>query len=141
MTSRRYRGTCHCGNIQLEFESTRPPNEFRPRSCDCSFCVKHGAHYVSDAQGKLIITVREDHELNRYRQGSESAEFLICRKCEVLAAVVYSENTKLYAAVNAQIIDNSEAFGHKLPVSPQKLSAGEKTARWKELWFSDVSIS
>src|SRR5215470_12760430 len=81
MTSRRYRGTCHCGNIQLEFESTRPPDKFRPRSCDCSFCVEQGAQYVSDPQGKLIITVREDHELNRYRQGSESAEFLICRKC------------------------------------------------------------
>jgi hypothetical protein len=103
--------------------------------------VKHGAKYVSDPQGKLIIAVRERSELNRYRQGSESAEFLICRKCGVLAAVVYSANLKLYASVNGRIIDAGEGFGQDVPVSPWKLGAGEKRARWKELWFADVSIS
>jgi hypothetical protein len=139
MTPRRYSGTCHCGNIQIEFESTLRPDEFRPRSCDCSFCTKHGAKYVSDPQGKLTITVRQHNQLNRYRQGSESAEFLICRKCGVLAAVVYSEDAKLYGTVNGRIIDDGGAFGQDVAVSPWKLG-GEKRTRWKELWFADVSI-
>lgn len=141
MTSHRYSGGCHCGNIQLEFQSTRPPGEFRPRSCDCTFCLKHGATYIADPRSKLVITVREHDELNRYRQGSESAEFLICRKCGVLAAVVYSEDARLYASVNGKAIDKGEAFGQDVPVSPWKLGADEKRARWKELWFADVSIA
>ena len=141
MTFHRYSGGCHCGNISLEFQSTLPPSEFRPRSCDCSFCRKHGATYVSDPKGKLIITVQDRRELNSYRQGSESAEFLMCRKCGVLAAVVYSADERLYATVNGKAIENSESFGQEAPVAPWKLGTDEKRARWKEMWFADVSIA
>ena len=140
MTFHRYRGGCHCGNIQFEFQSTRPLGEFRPRVCDCSFCSKHGAAYVSEPKGKLAITIQDRRELNSYRQGSGSAEMLICRKCGVLAAVVYSEDGRLYATVNGKAMENSKAFGQEVPVSPWKLGADDKRARWKELWFADVLI-
>ena len=140
MTSHRYKGNCHCGNIQLEFLSARPPSEFRPRSCDCSFCLKHGATYVSDPAGSLVITVREQTELNRYRQGSKSAEFLVCKTCGVLAAVMFSEDAGLYAAVNCRVIEHCVALGQDMSGSPRLLGAGEKSMRWKALWFADVSI-
>ena len=65
---------------------------------------------------------------------------LICRKCGVLAAVVYSEDGRLYATANGKAMENSEAFGQEMPVSPWKLGADDKRARWKELWFADVLI-
>ena len=141
MTFHRYSGGCHCRNIQFEFQSTRALGEFRPRSCDCSFCRKHGAAYVSDPEGKLSISIRDRRELTTYRQGSASAEMLICGKCGVLAAVVYTEGERRYATVNGNAIEGSEAFGEEVPVSPWKLGADEKRARWKELWFADVSIA
>lgn len=101
----------------------------------------HAAAYVSDPGGKLIITFRDRRESNSYRQGSGSAEFLICRKCGVLAAVVYLEGERLYGTVNAKAIANSEAFGREVPVSPRKLATDEKRARWKDIWFADVSIA
>ncbi len=140
MTFHRYSGGCHCGNIQLEFQSTRSLSEFRPRTCDCSFCSKHGAAYVSDPKGKLIITIQDRRELNSYRQGSASAEFLICKKCGVLAAVVYSEDERLYATLNGKVIATREVFGQEVPVSPWELAIDEKRARWKQVWFADVSI-
>jgi hypothetical protein len=141
MNLHRYAGGCHCGNIRLEFVSTRSPGEFRPRACDCSFCRKHGAAYVSDPRGKLSVTIGDRRELSTYRQGSGSAELLICGKCGVLPLVVFAEADRRYATVNANAIDNSEAFGEAVVVSPQKLGADEKRARWKELWFADVSFA
>ena len=141
MRLHRYNGACHCGNIQLEFQSAREAGEFRPRSCDCSFCRKHGATYVSDPSGKLSLAIRDRRELNSYRQGSESADFIVCRTCGVLAAVVFSADGRLYAAVNAKTIENSEALGQAVAVSPWKLGADEKRARWQEIWFADVSIA
>ena len=136
----RHGGACHCGNIQIAFHSARLLGEFQPRSCDCSFCRKHGASYVSDPKGKLVITIRDRAALNSYRQGCASAEFLICAKCGVLAAVVYAEDERLYAAVNAKAIENGEALGQQVRVSPWQLGADEKKARWKDIWFAQVSI-
>ncbi len=140
MTLHRHSGACHCGNIQIEIHSTRLLGEIQPRSCDCSFCSKHGAIYVSDPKGKLAITVRDRSKLNTYRQGSASAEFLMCAKCGVLAAVVYAEGERLYATVNGKALENSEALGEEVRVSPWKLGADEKKARWKDIWFANVSI-
>lgn len=136
----RYTGGCHCGNIGLEFQAARAPEAFRPRACDCSFCRKHGAAYISDPRSTLAIRVNEHEELCRYRQGSGSAEFLVCGKCGVLVAVLYAEGGRVYATVNCRAIDGAGGFGADVSVSPQKLATDEKRARWKELWFTDVTI-
>lgn len=141
MTLHRYSGACHCGNIQIAFQSTRLLGDLQPRSCDCSFCRKHGASYVSDPKGKLVITVQDRSLLSSYRQGSASAEFLICAKCGVLAAVIYAEGERLYAAVNGKTIENSEALGQEVRVSPWKLGTDERSARWKDIWFAQVSVA
>jgi len=140
MTLHRYSGACHCGNIQFEFCSARLLGEFRPRFCDCSFCSKHGASYVSDPRGKLAIAVRDREALNSYRQGSASAEFLICAKCGVLTAAVYTEGERRYGTVNCNAIENSQALGQAIRVSPRTLGADDKKARWKDLWFADVCL-
>ncbi len=43
-------GGCHCSNIRFRLESAKPPSEFAPRVCDCTFCTKHGARYISDPE-------------------------------------------------------------------------------------------
>ncbi len=64
----------------------------------------------------------------------------MCAKCGVLAAVVYAEGERLYATVNGKAIENSEALGEEIRVSPWKLGADEKKGRWKDTWFADVTI-
>ncbi|MGH8280972.1 MAG: hypothetical protein ACRESI_09305 [Gammaproteobacteria bacterium] len=58
----------------------------------------------------------------------------------MLVVVLYRNDERLYAAVNAQAIDGGKDFGTEQSVSPKTLSASEKAARWLEVWFSNVSI-
>jgi hypothetical protein len=133
-------GGCHCGNILVAIEFAHAPSTYNPRTCDCDFCRKHGAAYLSDAQGSLVIRTKNARESGKYRQGSGKADFLLCRNCGVLVAVFYRSNARLYAAVNATIVDDREKFGIAQPVSPKRLSAAEKAQRWQDIWFSNVSM-
>jgi hypothetical protein len=136
----RLGGGCHCGNIAVEVELPRAPATYHPRACDCEFCRKHGAAYVSDPQGALRILIRDQRHAGRYTQGSGMAELLLCRNCGVLAGALYAEHGRLYATVNARILDPAAGqFAAEQPVSPQTLADREKVQRWKDIWFSSVS--
>jgi len=127
-------GGCHCGKLSLELSLTQAPAALQPRACDCAFCTKHGAAWVSDASGALVIDVRGHDALGEYRQGSGSARFLHCRDCGVLVAVVHEGGQGLHGAANVRCLDAASAFGESVPVSPQQLSKNDKIARWERLW-------
>lgn len=140
MTTYKSIGGCHCSNITFEMEITQDPSSCNPRACDCDFCRKHGAAYISDSNGKLIVSVKNKSNLNKYRQGSGIAEFLSCKKCGVLIGACYEKEGQLYAAINSKAVDRSINFGQETVVSPKELNDNEKTQRWQDIWFSDVKI-
>ncbi|HEU5398800.1 MAG TPA: aldehyde-activating protein [Gammaproteobacteria bacterium] len=115
------------------------PGAYSPRACDCSFCTRHAAAYISDAQGSLSLEAKEPGKLMTYRQGSHSADFLLCQDCGVLVGAVYREGDVTYATINVRILDQGVSLGREVTGSPQKLSAEEKTARWKQLWFRSIT--
>ena len=133
-------GGCDCGNLSVELELPKPPESYRPRACDCSFCRKHAAAYVSDPNGSLRIKVREAELLGRYRQGSGTAECLLCGRCGVLIAVSYQEGGLRYAAVNVQVLGDGTTFGTPTVISPKALGVDERVQRWKQLWFSKFRL-
>lgn len=127
------RGSCHCGAIKLTFTTTVATALLAPRRCDCTFCVKHGASYVSDPQGSLTIEAQQD-ALNEYRQGSGRARFPVCRACGVLMGVVFDHASDLRGALNSRCIEGGVAFGATQAISPQNLDVDAKIARWLDLW-------
>lgn len=133
-------GSCHCGNIRVELTLSREPTEYTPRACDCDFCRKHGAAYLSDADGSLSIHVEAMERLQRYRQGSGIAQMLVCGHCGVLVGGLYAEDDVCYAAVNVRIIDGGANFAASQPASPQALPDAGKIERWKRLWFAHVQL-
>ena len=134
-------GGCHCGNLRLQMLLTRAPGENSPRACDCDFCRKHGAAWLSDPRGSLRISVRDASELGRYAQGARLAELLLCRRCGVLVGACLGDITSgLYGVVNARVFDSGSCFAAPQLVSPHQLSADDKVRRWQQLWFSDVTI-
>ncbi len=135
----RLGGGCHCGNIRVELELTRSAGTYNPRACDCDFCRKHRAAYVSDPQGSLLIQIRDERDCGRYAQGSGQAELLLCRHCGVLIAPLYREAGRVYAAVNINVVEGV-AFGAQQTASPKALAAADKVKRWKDLWFSNVTL-
>jgi hypothetical protein len=135
-----FRGGCHCGQLRVAFSTELDPASIIPRACDCSFCQKHGAAYVSDPAGQLSVMMKSSDALHRYQQGSNTAEFLLCDRCGVLVAVVFVHNARIYGAVNARSLEGPTGFGSAVPASPQLLASGEKIARWSQLWVPDVEL-
>lgn len=134
-------GGCHCGNIQLELTLTRAREAYNPRACDCDFCTKHSAAYLSDPKGSLTIHIKDGARAGKYRQGNAIAEFLICTHCGVLVGVTYENEGRLFGAANARAIQGGKGFGPEQPVSPKSLSADQKISRWQDVWFPDVIIT
>lgn len=134
-------GACHCGNIHIRIELTRPLADYSPRACDCDFCHKHGAAYLSDPHGRMQLQVKEQACLGKYRHGSKMADFLFCTRCGVLIGVLYQDGNRLYGTVNCTALHEAEALDTAVSVSPRLLASGEKTARWSALWFPDVHIT
>jgi len=112
-----------------------------PRACDCDFCTRHHAAWVSDPEGHLAVR-GNDAMLQRYRQGSEQAEFLVCRQCGVLVAVIARDNDeRLIGAVNRNAFDSQDEFVDETIVSPRLLAAEAKRARWRQVWMpTDLSM-
>ena len=133
-------GGCHCGNIALSVELTKTADSYHPRACDCDFCRKHGAIWVSDPRGSLSIRIRDENDAARYVQGDGIAEMLLCGRCGVLVAALWRE-PPLYGVVNAGALDARGEFADTKPVSPKELSAAEKMSRWRSLWFANVTLT
>ena len=133
-------GGCYCGSVLLKMRLTRAPASYNPRACDCGFCRKHAAAYVSDDRGALEIEIGVIGDKGSYRQGSEAADCVLCRRCGVLIGVTCEIEGRSYGAVNVRCLDSAVTFGPELAVSPKQLSAAEKLQRWRGLWFPDVVV-
>lgn len=126
--------------MRVELELTRSPDTYHPRACDCDFCRKHAAGWISDRDGRVRIHSARDNRGVTYRQGSGQVELLLCGNCGVLVAALYRHGEQLFAAVNAKAIDGGTGFASEQPVSPKTLSAGQKAQRWQDIWFCDVTL-
>ena len=134
MTLFPHAGGCHCGAVRWHFDTGQALAAFTPRACDCDYCTRHGAAWVSDPAGRLRIRAATG-KLQRYRQGSGQAEFLSCRDCGVLVAVIaQGDDGRLFGAVNRNAFDQRDAFVTETVVSPQRLAAETKLERWSGLW-------
>src|ERR1700743_2821261 len=96
----RIQGGCHCGNVRCVFEATAGLDVLGLRACQCSFCRAHGARTTSDPNGTIALTVRDPAQLQRYRFGLGTADFLICRTCGAFLGAVMDEDGKRYMTVN-----------------------------------------
>ena len=136
----RLSGRCHCGSIRVELELTRSPESYQPRACDCEFCRKHAAAWISDPEGSLRIRIADGARAATYRQGSGLAELIFCGNCGILVCALHRGDGSLHAAVNARVFAGGAGFGSEQTVSPKTLSDGEKLERWQQIWFSNVRI-
>ncbi len=132
-------GSCHCGQLRVVFSTCQDPAIFIPRACDCSFCQKHGASYISDPGGSLSVSASPGG-LREYRQGSNTAAFLVCGQCGVLAAVTFEHRSRIYGSLNIGCLDGTTGLRNSSPASLQALTKDEKISRWLQLWVPEVRI-
>jgi hypothetical protein len=128
-------GGCHCGSLEVRFATECAPAALTVRACACSFCRRHGVRAVSDPRGRLEFLVHDPAQLNRYRFGLATAEFLICRRCGVYLGALMSEGGAAYAIVNVNALATPEIFPQApVPMSYDRESEAERRARRRAGW-------
>ena len=110
-------GGCHCGNITVALDLSLPPEEMPLRSCSCSFCRAHGTRTLSDRNGQVEITATDWSQVERYRFGSRTADYILCRRCGVYIGAVCDTATGLRAVINTNCLQDRAAFT-QAPAAP-----------------------
>ena len=110
-------GGCHCGNIVVQLRLARAPDQTPLRSCSCSFCRAHGTRTLSDREGLAQVTASDWTQVERYRFGSATADYLLCRHCGVYVGAFCETKSGLRAVVNVNCLDDRAAFT-QAPATP-----------------------
>ena len=112
MTQKRhcFEGSCHCGRVNVRFETARAPDTLDVRTCQCAFCRRHGARAVSDPEGSLTVTTAAGHKAKAYRFGLGVTDFLICPDCGCYVAATMTEGDKAYGIVNIRMLADEAVF-------------------------------
>src|SRR5574341_2207715 len=135
----RFDGRCHCGNVEVGFETAQPPDSLRLRECGCTFCRRHGSTALTDPAGRLEVRLRDPRQVPRYRFGLRTADFLVCRTCGVFVAAVCTVAGATYATLNANVLERRADFtSAPLPVAYDAETAAERLARRRRAWTPAV---
>ncbi|MDP6951165.1 MAG: hypothetical protein QGF53_00245 [Alphaproteobacteria bacterium] len=134
-------GGCHCGAIGVTL-TVDDAGALSPRHCGCDFCRRHGGLYVSAPNGHLTVTLGEPEHVSRYAFGHKTAEFLLCRRCGVLACATCELDGRRYAVLNANVLSPPLATGDApVPVADYEAeSVDERLDRRRERWIGNVTI-
>jgi hypothetical protein len=103
-------GGCHCGNIHVCLRLTEPPEDNPLRACTCSFCRSHNPRMLSDPEGSFEVRADDWSLVERYRFGTRTCDFLICRRCGVFIAAVAVVTEGARAVVNVNCLDARGRF-------------------------------
>lgn len=103
-------GGCHCGNIHVRLQLSRPPEDNPIRACGCMFCRAHNPRMISDPGGLFEVRADDWSLVERYRFGTRTCDFLICRRCGVFIAAVAEMAEGVRAVVNVNCLDDRARF-------------------------------
>ena len=105
---RRIHGSCHCGNIRFTFDWPGSAPTIAVRACGCGLCTRHGAVWTSHPDGRFDLRIAADSLVTRYRFGTETADFHICRTCGVIPVVTCMIEGTQYAVVNVNTFEEED---------------------------------
>ncbi len=129
-----YNGSCHCGDLRIEYRTDLLPSAWPLRECQCRFCRKHAMLSTSDPSGDVVVTIANATALNRYRFATGVTDFLLCARCGVyLGATVESDG---WIVINGRLMDCAAALLARIaePKVFESQSAEERIARRRQMW-------
>ena len=130
-----HRGGCHCGNLRVKLRLTQPPEDVRLRACGCSFCRAHNTRTTSDPNGSVDIHAGDWSLVERYRFGTGTAEFVICRRCGVYIGAIGETATGMRAVINTNCLEDRAAFTQQAnAVDHDGEATGDRLARRTANW-------
>lgn len=143
MRIRSYEGACHCGAVSYRYDTSLATASWPVRACQCAFCRLHAALTSSDPTGSLSFHAGDLSDLQRYRFGARTADFLICRRCGAYLGATMRSAASGYGLVNLRTLrpmpgDLSApvAMSYDGESSAQRISRRE--SRWTPLASDSV---
>ncbi len=134
-------GKCHCGNIAFSLTWEPDPESIPARVCSCSFCVKHGGVWTSNAAGVLLVRINDASLVSKYAFGTGTAEFHVCARCGVVPVVTSLIDGHLYAVVNVNAFEAIDsALLRRVPASFEGEGTGPRLERRQRNWIAKVRI-
>ena len=98
-------GRCHCGNLKLHLHWPATASLIL-RVCTCDYCSRQGALWISHHAAPVTLSYAEQDQIIAYRFASESADFLVCRRCGILTMARCAAADGQRAVVNARTLEN-----------------------------------
>jgi hypothetical protein len=132
------RGGCQCGNLQVVWKTV--DYSVAPRACQCEYCRRHGAAYVSKAGTAFSAHIARPAQYRVVHHGSGMAQFHECSHCGELVFVTAQLNGDCYGALNAACLGNPLGFAEPVCVQLAAQTPEQKTQRWLETWCRPVRI-
>ena len=130
-----HEGGCHCGNLRVRLSLTQAPSEVRLRACGCSFCGRHNTRTASDPLGALDIWAADWSQVQLYRFGTGTAEFVICRNCGVYIGAIGDSGSGTRAVLNTTCLDDRAAFSRDpTPTNHDGETTEDRLARRAANW-------
>lgn len=87
-----YRGSCHCGAVQFEVESTE---RITCRDCNCSICSKSGFLHLVIPKSKFRLLQGEEN-LATYTFNTGVAQHKFCKTCGIKSFYIPRSNPDGY---------------------------------------------
>jgi hypothetical protein len=135
-------GSCHCGNISFRLSWDPDPAEIPARTCDCTFCQKHGGTWTSNPAGALEVDGREPTLVSRYAFGTRTATFHNCTRCGAVPVVTSDIDGRTYAVVSVKAFTNVDpARIRTAPASFEGEEVDSRLARRKRNWIPEVRFT
>ncbi|MCH9681582.1 MAG: hypothetical protein K0V04_09125 [Deltaproteobacteria bacterium] len=89
--------------------------------------------WTSDPQGLAEIEVAQEAQLSRYRFGTSTAEFLVCRGCGYLMAAV-SDGEPRRCVINVDVLAQADAFSESTAANFDGEGVDDRLARRSRTW-------
>ena len=138
MMSKTYSGNCHCGAVRLTLHFDKNAGDITPKACDCDFCYKHGAQYVSDPKGRVEVQCADYELLTSYGSPGKLTRYLFCNRCGNLIGSEFSADGYHFMIVNGRMLNEFDHFPEPDNVHADTRALSEQIVHWQQHWFQDV---
>ena len=136
-----YPGSCYCASIGFRYWTAISPQDWSIRACQCRFCVAHDALSTSDPGGELNFAADIDGDLQRYRFGLRTADFLLCRNCGVYIGAVIDADAGHFGIINTHALDTiPDNIAAVAPITYDSENTADRVGRRAQRWTPVVAV-
>lgn len=134
-------GSCHCGSVEYSLDWPEQAECIPARECSCTYCSRFGGTWTSHPDASLVINFPHDHEPEKYRFGTATADFLFCGRCGITVAAVDENSGRPRAVVNIRTLHDDTTLSFERSVSHfDGESTDDRLGRRSRNWIGRVQI-